>query len=42
MPFLERNKAGCVCPGVIWSKFRMEQCRDHDHREDAPHFKHVK
>ena len=23
---------------VIWSEFRMWQYRDHDHREDAPHF----
>ena len=23
---------------VIWSEFRMEQNRDDDHREDAPHF----
>ena len=25
---------------VIWSEFRIEQLRDDDYREDAPHFKY--
>ena len=31
------NKEGCVFVRVISSEFRMEQYRDDDHREDAPH-----
>ena len=31
-------KVGCVFPMVISSELRMGQKRDHDHREDAPHF----
>ena len=30
------NKVGCVFPMVIWSKFRMGQYSDDDHREDTP------
>ena len=33
-----RIKVGCVFPMVISSEFRIEQNRDDDHREDAPHF----
>ena len=33
-----RNKVECVFPMVIWSKFRMGQYKDNDHREDTPHF----
>ena len=32
------GKVACVFPMVISSEFRMRQCRDDDHREDAPHF----
>ena len=31
-------KVGFVVPMAIWSEFRMEQYRDDDHREYAPHF----
>ena len=31
-------KEGCVFLMVIWSEFDMAKYRDHDHREDAPHF----
>ena len=31
-------KVGRAFPVVISSEFRMEQYRDDDHREDAPHF----
>ena len=31
-------KVECVFPMVIWPGFRMGQCREDDHRKDAPHF----
>ena len=31
-------KWGCIFSMVIWSKFRMRQYRDDDHRKDAPKF----
>ena len=31
-------KVGPMFPMVIWSKFRMRQYKDDDHREDALHF----
>ena len=30
-------KVGCVFPMVICSEFRIEQCKDDDHRDDAPY-----
>ena len=33
-----KYKVRCVFPEVIWSKSRMVQYRDDDHREDALHF----
>ena len=32
------SKVGCIFPVVIWPEDRMEQYRDDDHLEDAPHF----
>ena len=32
------SKVRCIFPVVILSAFCMEQYRDDDHREDAPHF----
>ena len=31
------NKVGRVFPMVICSEFRIEQCKDDDHRDDAPY-----
>ena len=36
--FLCFTKVGCVLPMVIWSKFRMGQYRDDNHREEASKF----
>ena len=33
------SKVGCVFSTVISSAFRVQQNRNDDHREDAPHFK---
>ena len=32
------NTVGCVFLVVIWSEFRMGQCREYDYWEDALHF----
>ena len=36
--FFKNDTVGCIFPMVISSEFRMDQHRDDDHREDAPHF----
>ena len=35
---IEEGNVGFVFPRVIWLQFRMRQCRDDDHQEDATHF----
>ena len=36
--FQQFGKVGCAVPMVISSDFHMDQHRDDDHQEDAPHF----
>ena len=34
----EQDKVGCIFLMVIWSEFRVGQCRDGDYREDTLYF----
>ena len=36
---MKYNDSGARLPGAILHLFRKEKHEDHNHREDAPHFK---